>query len=89
LNVGPTWPTIVVGFGGGFNLPQVKSYLDSFEAAVNGDTFWAKQTARDAKKLEPKAPVAAKPEEKKEAGKETVTERKAGEHEKLEQQLQA
>ena len=73
--VADNWPDIVIGVGGGINLPQIKSYPKAFEAAVEGDKLFAKQQERLAKAASPAPkPAAPKPEEKKAA--ETVTAKK-------------
>src|SRR5580704_10100862 len=53
IQVGEGWPLIVVGVGGGINLPEIKSYPSAFPAAVEGDKLLAKQIARTQKPAAP------------------------------------
>jgi hypothetical protein len=90
LKIGDAWPRIVIGPGGGIDLPEIRSYAKAFEAALVGDQLLAKQVARATKATTPtatpKAPEAPKPEEKKEV---TPAERKSQEHAQIEQKLES
>jgi hypothetical protein len=57
IQVGEGWPLIVVGVGGGINLPEIKSYPSAFPAAVEGDKLLAKQIARTQKAAAPATPT--------------------------------
>jgi pyruvate/2-oxoglutarate dehydrogenase complex dihydrolipoamide acyltransferase (E2) component len=89
--VADVWPDIVIGVGGGINLPQIKSYPKAFEAAVEGDVLWKKQVERAQKAAAPAPtpkPAAAKSEETKAVTPTTPAQKKAADHQKLEQQLE-
>ena len=57
INIGPEWPEIRIGVGGGIDLPAIKSYPKAFEAAVEGDKLLAKQNGRTAKAATPATPT--------------------------------
>jgi hypothetical protein len=59
LVVGKEWPTIRIGNSGGITVMELKSYAKAFDAAVNGDTLYAKQKGREQKKVAASAPPAA------------------------------
>lgn len=50
INVGADWPLIEVGTAGGVVLPQIRSYGNAFQAALEGDQLWKKQQERDQRK---------------------------------------
>jgi hypothetical protein len=94
--VADNWPDIVIGVGGGINLPQIKSYPKAFEAAVEGDVLWKKQQDRLTKAAAP-APaattaatpkVAVQPEPKKADAPTTPAQKKAADHQKVEAQIE-
>ena len=94
--VGPAWPTIRIGSGGGIDLPEIKSYPKAWDAAVEGDKLLAKQTERVAKKsaasvpapqAKPATPPAAKTATEQKG--ETPTAKKAKQHTEVESRLQA
>jgi hypothetical protein len=60
LLIGKEWPTIRIGNSGGITVMELKSYAKAFDAAIQGDTLLAKQTAREQKKVAATAPAAAK-----------------------------
>ena len=60
VEVGESWPLIEIGHGGGITLPQIRSYANAFNAAVDGDKLFARQTERDSKKAAASAQPAAK-----------------------------
>jgi hypothetical protein len=62
VTVADGWPPIQLGSTGGIVVPALRSYASAFDAAVHADELYAKQQARDAKKLaaaQPKAPAPA------------------------------
>lgn len=89
--VGPDWPLIQLGVNGGVVLPQIRSYPNAFQAAVEGDVLWKKQQERDAKKAAASAPApapakpAAQPSEPKEK---TAAQRKQKRDVEIEKQLE-
>jgi hypothetical protein len=91
VNVGEGWPLIVIGPTGGINLPQIRSYSNALDAAINGDTTWARQQERDAKKAAPvvakitaHVTPAAQPEQAKAV---TPTQKKTKAHEAIESRM--
>jgi len=54
------FPQIRIGKLGGIELPEIKSYPEAFEAAVNGDELLEKQSNREAKREATKAAEAQK-----------------------------
>ena len=87
--VADNWPDIVIGVGGGIDLPQIKSYPKAFDAAIIGDQLLAKQNARLAKLAAPapatKPKAAVQPEAKKA---ETPAAKKQAQHEQIEKAIE-
>jgi len=55
------WPEIAIGTGGGYTLPQVRSYAKAdLPTMLKADELWRKQQAREQKKAAATAPPAAK-----------------------------
>lgn len=54
-----SYPTIKLGRDGGVEVPELRSYPDGLEAAINADVLLAKQKDRDAKKAEAAAKSAS------------------------------
>ncbi len=87
VTVGPGWPVIRLGNGGGIELPAIRSYARAFDAAVDGDRLLAKQNARDQKKAAPSATTGtAKPAEPA-PPQATPAQKKAKQHEQIEKAL--
>lgn len=59
IEIGDSWPRVEIGHGGGITLPQIRSYANAFNAAVDGDKLLARQTERDSKKEAASAPPPA------------------------------
>jgi hypothetical protein len=91
LKISDAWPKIVIGPGGGIDLPEIRSYPKAFEAAVIADQLYAKQQARATKPITPTAPVAKKPEAPKpeQVTPTTPKEKKEAAHQELEAKIEA
>ncbi|MGA2101045.1 MAG: hypothetical protein ABSG34_08065 [Candidatus Sulfotelmatobacter sp.] len=93
VQVDETWPLIVIGPGGGINLPQIKSYASAWDAAMDAKALLEKQTARAAKPAAPTVvkvtanvvPAADAPK----ADAVTPAAKKAAQHKQIEDRLQA
>ena len=87
VRVAEVWPVIEIGPGGGFELPQVRSYPKAdLVTMAYADRLLAKQIARDAGKAGVKAAEVVPPAA--EAAKQTPTETKAKQHEELEKTIE-
>jgi len=89
VTVDDGWPVVQIGASGGIVLPQIRSYVKAFDAAVDGLSLFQKQNERDAKKASATAPkpgtVTPPPAA---VQKETPTAKKQKADAALEQQLQ-
>jgi hypothetical protein len=65
MTIGPGWPIVEIGKGGGISLPQIKSYASAFECVLVGDAKLAAQSAREQKAAAGKAVPPIAPEAKK------------------------
>ena len=88
LKIGDAWPRIVIGPGGGIDLPEIRSYAKAFEAALVGDQLLAKQISRATKPTTPTAPVAKTTETQK-PEQVTPAQKKEAAHQELEAKLDA
>lgn len=61
VKVGEAWPLVHIGFAGGLEIPEIRSYQKAMDAAVIGDELLKKQTERDAKRTNGTTAPAPKP----------------------------
>lgn len=57
--VADNWPTIKLGRDGGIDVPDLRSFADPLEAAINASELVAKQKANDLKKAQAKTAAPA------------------------------
>jgi hypothetical protein len=94
VQVDETWPLIVIGPGGGINIPEVKSYPKAWDAALDAKALLEKQNGRTAKAATPATPTVVTvkatvvPDQPKAADAPTPAQRKKQADAQLEAKLQ-